>query len=50
MDWDMLHKAIVGRWLAAFWGGQDLALIDELAVWSTQRQAQMRILAGGLLV
>jgi hypothetical protein len=32
MDLELLHKAIVNRWFAEFWGEQsNLAIVDELA-------------------
>lgn len=32
MDFELLHKAIVNRWLAEFWGEQsNLEIVDELA-------------------
>jgi SnoaL-like polyketide cyclase len=32
MDLELLHKAIVNRWFAEFWGEQsNMAIVDELA-------------------
>jgi hypothetical protein len=41
MDFELLHKAIVNRWFAEFWGEQsNLAIMDELAsvdgCWNTR--------------